>query len=309
MQIGEFKLRSLLALCAFCTAVAGFSYVTNGLVYGEDTSLFNNRGTTAGYVLWLGCVDDHPEFLGFRYGEAIVNAINTTFEGSRLVSFVGYRDPFFGKVADVWVEGYYNGFLYSGRATVAHFRVTQSEWPGTTFSYFTMDIYLPGHLDRPVQSTYGIGNNKINILIGQDAGLAPGAGVPSNKGVAYGGLKADTNRNENASSEYWVANNGLLGFAYLAPNVYFRGDRVRSFQCTDHGFFGKQAEFWLDGRLGQSKGTVGRSVIARVIVTQTASVLSADFMYIAFYLPGHPDAPIYERFLISAPGSNHILCK
>lgn len=293
-------------LVVACAAATAQPSATNGIAYGRDASVLTNRQSKSGFIYWVGCVDGNLEFQFFDYGDTSVGGEQVFFAGLRLVDFTAYRAPFFGKVADFWVEGLFGETLGSGRTAVAHFRVTESEYPGATVGYFTIDIFLPNSV-TPFFSRIGATKNSSEIILDPDAGFASGSGLVSDKGMAYGAFKTTTNRSEPVTVEFHVAYNYLQLFKYSnSPATTFVGDRVLSFQCQNDGLFGKQAEFWLAGRRGTPVGT---STTAHVIVTDSALSNGVSLMYIALYHGTNLSTPVHERVCFVPSGRINILCK
>lgn len=303
-------MRKLIVLAAMAACLASQAYNTNGIAYGRDGAQNFPATSTADYKFWVGCVDGILEFREFLYLSKAGPGSEAAFTGTRLHSFTAYTDPFFGKVADFVVEGLYGSNIGYGRLAVARFRVTDSDFPGKTFGFYAIDIYLPGNLNTAVFSRTGITGNRSHVLIAL-GGVVNDADAFSEHGMAWGEVLGTTHRGENAAAKFNVADNYLFQFLFGSKNAFFRGDRVRSFRCTNNGLFGKQADFWLDGRLGTTQADTGRTAIAHVILTKTAFVYGSriDLLYIAVYHPLNLTTPMYERVVFITQGQRDILCK
>lgn len=236
----------------------------------------------------------------------------TSFLGLRLASFTGYIDPFFNKVVDIWVEGLWDNGSNSGRTALMHFITNESDRPGLTFSFVAVAVYLPGG-SAPVFTRFSIPFNRSHILLGDDAGPAPGGSAWSTQGLAYGQFNGSTNVEINfvgepVSALYRVASNYLSEFLYANPRIAFRGSRVLSFHCTNSGPFGKNAEFWLDGYRGESLKNAFTPAVAHVFVTDSVAPWT-QYAYVAIFHPSNLSTPIHERFIFLTTGRNHILCR
>lgn len=297
-------------LTLFGAAIIGSAAVaeTNvGIAYGRDKAQTTSQ-TISFYDFWVAGTESGELLQQFVYGDTGNGpGGQTRFIATRMLKFTGYNDPFFGKVADVWLEGLYD-YTTSQRVAIAHFHVTDSDYVGPTFGYFTMDIFLQGHPNSPVFSRVGWTGNNSHVLIPASAGGLAGS-QDGTQGLAYGAAKMQTNRQEPAAVAYHVAYNYLYKFLYQDPNIGFIGTRVRSFRCTNSGLFGKQAEFWLDGLAGDDPKNAHTTRVARVIVTHSADQYGVDLMYIAVYHPSNLNKPLYERLCVLRASANNILCK
>lgn len=309
-------MKRLLILGAFALASVGMSESTVGIAYGTDMAVLTNHQTVAVYDYWVAGTQSGLLFGKFYFVDTGNGPGSyAVFVGSRLKSFKCYSDPFFGKVADFWVEGRYgqdpaNG----GRSALAHVRVTDSDFAGSpaTFAYFAIDVSLPNAPNNSIFSRIGVTFNASHILCADNVGGQAGGQGVSDKGLAYSppkGVVGITNRVEAAAALYKVAYNGLLQFAYQDAHLGFVGNRLHSFLCSNTGVFGEQAEFWMEGRAGDSIKTAGTNRVARVVITESNSPLAYDLLYIAVYHPANLNKPIYERLVFILAGKNTILCK
>lgn len=287
-----------------------------GTAYGQDVTLLTNHKTVAKYDYWVAGTESgllFGKFLFFDSGNG--PGSSATFRGARLHSFKCYSDPFYGRVADFTMEGYFDQDLaFHGRLALARVVVSDSDFGGFpgTVGYFAIYVSLPNAPGKPIFSRMAATTNKSHILCKESPGpLAGGQGF-SDKGLAYterGSVNGVTNRLEPAAALYNVAYNYLYQFIYQDAHLGMVGKRVRSFQCTNSGPFGETAEFWLDVLAGDSYKTAGTNRVARVIVTESNSPFAWDLMYVALYHPGNLSVPIYERLVFITSGQNKILCK
>ncbi len=292
------------------SAGLAFAETNVGIVYGSDGDIiFTDHQTLEELDLFVAATESGLFFDHFRFYDHN-NFVRTYFTGSRLISFKGYILPFFGKVADIWLEGYFGNQPNGGRPTIAHFRITDPVGFGVQYSFLTMDIYLPGDLKSPIFSRVAVGYDYTHVLIADDAGPPETSPGFSSNGMAYSKLYlGTTNRREPAAAVYRVASNGLIDFSYGAPNTAIQSVRLRSFKCTNASIVGKEAEIWFDARFGPNGDNMWTPRIVRLIVTQSASSTGLEFMYIEVYDPGNLLTPVYQRLIFGKSGQNHILCK
>ncbi len=304
-------MKNIIVITAAILTAISYAETDQGVVYGTDYSAIIGKSDIVGVDLWVAGTESGVLFDRFNYvDKGPTLAIVATITGTRGISFKGYVEPFFGKVADIWFEGLFGNYPGTGKPAIVHFRTTDPPGSSMVKSYMTIDVYQPGNLSTPYYSRFLIGNNILNVLIPINAGGMAGAEIPSSTGWAYSlPYKGYTNRYEPVQAYYKVYSNGILDFEYSSSAIGFMSKRLRSFKCTNSGFFGKQAEFWLDGYSGPAATCAFTPQVARVIVTQSSGPLHYDFMYIAFYDPYNLTTPVYERFINGDAGQNHILCK
>jgi len=287
-------------LIGLSMAATGFCETSVGVAYSGDDAILTTQGDNIGLAYWAAGTSN-----GLLLQYAVVARSGAVFVADRILSFTAYRDPFFGKVADMWFQGRY-GPGSGGQTVNVHLVLTESGYPGTDWGYGAVEFYLPVNSKTPFFARVGITANDSHILVSDSAGPRA-ADVVSNKGMAYGGSYLITNRGEAGSFFYNVASNYLFSLDWVG-GVSFHGDRVRSFQCDTNGFWGRQAEIWVEGRMAWVNDSGGRATVARVVLTETAGTNTFDLAYIAIYLPSNLTNPIFERFALSGT-QNHIICK
>ncbi len=295
----------ILVAC-FAFAQIAWSDTNVGLVYGSDTSMRTDHGTSAVVQVWIAGTEAGPLLDHFQYIDDTTKQPSWQFVASRARSFKGYIEPFFGKVADFWLDGLQESYPgQSGRPMVAHVVMTDpSAGTEQQIGFFLIEIFDARNLNTPTERVLANTNDRTHVLISDDAGGMLGATV-SDTGLAYSNdFFGYTTRYEMTGAEYNVSSNGLANFVYESKGIVFRSARLKSFHCTNTGFVGKEADFWLRGYLGAKNLTLAN---AHVIVTQSNA--GFEFLYIALYDPVHPGAPTYERLVIRSTGGNHILCK
>jgi hypothetical protein len=117
---------SSFAALGICTAETD-----TGIVYGSDDNMPTELGRDAEIAVWLANGPSGPLLTLCNYYDPSVpgNLVYNLFAGSRLVSFKGYIEPFFGKVADFWVEGYFGPEKQGpGRPTLGSIDGTVLPW-------------------------------------------------------------------------------------------------------------------------------------------------------------------------------------
>ncbi len=300
---------SLLALCFFCGVASAETDI--GVVYGEDDSIQTDHATDAFIALWVAGTASGPMFGHFIYADGTLLHGFSQFVGTRELSFKGYIVPIFGKVADIWLEGYFGPHkANSGRPTIGHFRISHSE--SLPRSIVTVDLYDANNLAAPFLTRVAVANNKTAVLISDDAGGPKGASS-SNTGLAYcKEFDVTTMQGEGVCSNYRVYSNGFVDYQFFGYPFYFRGSRLRSFQCSNDGFLGKYAEFWVDGYAGSTDFAGSKAYtpgVAHVLVTQASSGSGFEYFYIAVFDPHDLTKPVYQRFGVGRAGQNRILCK
>jgi hypothetical protein len=304
------------SMFVFSAALAAcWSETDTGIAYGMDPGIFTTQASFSLIDLWVagspeGVFLDHFLFTDRKFGKGPV-----VFTATRGLSFKCYTEPFFGTVADIWLEGLFgNSVGGGGRPVIAHYRMTDPAGRSRQYNYYTIDIYLPDNLTTPIFSRIGVGRDLTSVLCHDPGAVAGGQGV-SSVGLAYSPKYRGETLYEVMSAEYRVYSNGILKFLFSASNggiddiLGVVGSRLRSFECTNNGFFGKQAEFWMDAYVGSTLKTAYTPVVARVIVTASLFPHGVEFMYIALYDRRDLTSPIYERLWIGGSGQNHILCK
>jgi len=290
--------------------LSAFAETNEGVAFVDDAIATTNRGDVVSYSGWVAGTETGPLLHTFQMFFPVNGPPPYSyFAATKINSFVAYRDPFFGKVVDFWLEGLMGSTtFFQGQMVKAHFRLTESEFPGKPFGYMTVDLFLPNS-STPIFSRIGFTDNlSTNLLVPDDAGVKA-TDVVSGKGMAYGSIKMSTNRSDTAYAGYRVANNFLWSFSFSGYGVFFHGTGLRSFACDTNGLFGKQAEFWLDGLYDYVSSGNGTPTVAHVIVTDSAFPGGLELFYIAIYLRGYLSTPIYERLGFLIGGSNSILCK
>ncbi len=298
----------LTTLLAFAGISAAQAASNLGLAYGVDANMETNKHVTAGVDLWVagtasGIFLDH-----FVYGE--VGGQYLTFTAARGISFSCYQWPFFGLTAEIWMDGTFGPTTTGGPPVVARYRYSDPAGSSLQFSYFTMDIYDWRDLTHPIYSRFGIANDKTHILCSGDPGPISGGNGVSSMGLAYANLFVGiSNRNAKGYANYRVYSNGIIDFTYSSEAFVFMATRLRSFQCTNTGLVGKQADFWMDGYSGVAAACARTPAVAHVVVTQSSGDPGIDLVFIAVFDPHNLTTPVYTRLLFGNGGQNHILCK
>lgn len=298
---------------AFCTALAETNV---GIAYARDTAGPSDHLTTAAFNFWVAGTENGLQFGHFSFIDSGNGPGSfATFKGHKLLSFKGYTHPYFNKVVDFWVEGFFDQDSATGshgRLTRLHMVINESDRAGKTFNFALVEVYLPGGT-TPIFTRFTIPFNRINIILADDAGLANGASLPGTRGFIYGAINGFTDNESNFIAEnykmvYQLADNYLFSFDYVNPRAAFHGTRIRSFSCTNTGLFGKNADVWLDGKVGDKLSTANTNAVAHVILTDSAGPW-LQYGYIAIYHPSNLTTPLHRRVLFVSAGHNNILCK
>ncbi len=315
-----------LALSALVVSAAAFAQGgSDPLAYGVLLG-GTNHGTTAAMQFWFAENGKTPLLGSYEYADVNSNNVASIFVATRLRSFSCSKRPFVGKVGDAWLEGY--GATVPGLSVVPrvlHLVFTDSESNFlvlTPFTYAQVDIYKPNDLTKSLHSRFIVCLNATMRILGNCPPMVTSDGAPANSGAALTGPRGAGGMNDEGGktvTSFWVSkdSNGNLTlhrFVYGASSpkvtVAFIGDRIWSFECTDHGFFGKQSEFWLEGREVINDKIVGTPRLMRVIVTDTENPNGVNFMYVAIYRTQNLTEPIYQQ--VSYIGNRgdpvHILC-
>lgn len=308
----------IIGVVAVLTAVgSSFGACSEGVVSGFAQSVFENGPGEGTVNLWVAGTQ-HGALLQQFILKETNGGVGSTFVGDRCLSIEFSHDPLVGKTVDMWLEG-----RLDGATRIMHFLCTDSEAPAlfNPREYVVYQIYHPQNTARATKQKMWMVNNfrVLNILDGCGEGSAPGLAF-SDTGIAYrreGSPAGTTNAGSIALLYFWIS--GTSNSMYLQKFVYYEalpgtarilsGDRPTLFQCTNHSFFGRAAEFWIDGRLSTGFGA-GTATKARVIVTESAALFGLEIAYIAFYMPSAPTTPYYERiiFFPLGTGQTHILC-
>ncbi len=306
-------LRKILAVVCIALASVVSAETHVGIAYRPGSE---GVRTNRGFMLlsfWVAGTDAGPLLGNFSYTSQPADDLvaTTLFVATRIRSFTGYHMPIFGKVVDIWLEGLHGAYNMPGRPVVAHFRMSDPGENSGEFAFFTMDIYLPGDLSKSVLSEYGVAFPSTRVLIADDAGLQAGGQWGSNTGLAYtnGTYVVSVSHSEIAATQYRVFSNGILDFLYEDKHIGFIGKRLKSFQCANKTFFGRAAEFWMDGCIGPNTKTAHTPVVARVFVTDSSEVPGLEFLLISIFDPIDLTKPVYQQFGVRTKGDNRILCK
>jgi hypothetical protein len=306
-------MKLILSVCGLLALTIAQAETNVGIVYGHDGDTTTNHGTNTLYTIWAAGTEAGP-FLGyFDFVEFPLPpglATTPTFHATRILSFTGYREILFGKVADMWFEGLFDGDSRGGSRVIARFRLTDPDYPVESLSLFTLDIYSPNNMTTPIYSRLGVANDGVSIMIRDDAGWLNGGSNASSNGMAWStGITMTTNRFDTATACYRVTSNGIVDFNYKDPHIAFRGARLKSFQCCNNGFAGKEADIWLTGYSGSCPSATYTPRVAHIIITASASAVGLEFIYIALYDPVNLSTPVYERLGYRQVGGNNVLCK
>jgi hypothetical protein len=301
----------LVSVLTLCTAVLAVAETDTGIVYGYDNDIFILHQNTVRGILDLWVAGSPTGFIlgHFSFTEDPLLGGKIVFTATKGISFKGYKDRFFGNVADMWLEGLFDSQVGYGRPMIARCCLTDPLRDAQ--NYFAIEIFDPRDLSKPVYTRVGLATNTTHVLIKNDAGgLADGqgwsdVGLATSKGFdgGYWGI-------ENVTASFRAYSNGLFSFELeTSRKVGLVGKRLRSFHCTNNTILGKAAEFWFDACIGSSVKTAYTPVVVRVMVTQASLTINHDFMYVAVYDRTDLTKPIFERLYLSGYGRNKILCK
>lgn len=300
----------------------------SGVVSARKVSALSNRLTVGAFQLYVAGTKNGAWLSYFQFADN--GADGTFFQGDRVLAFNCGSDDAVGTYVDMWVEGRLtSGKNPIGTTRVMHLIMTDSAAdPGSSVEYAAVQIYHPQNPNQPLFERFYITlNGGIDILCDCQPGQKGAAGGRwSTDGLAYNLISGfyPTNRLSAAGLAYWVSGNAN-GNAYSVGVAYleiiggfingFNGTQIRSFHCTDHGLFGREAEFWADVYYGNTTtnhilGVPGTPRVARIIVTDSALSdlnLGLEFAYVALYHPQNLSKPIYERVLFMV-NENEVLC-
>ncbi len=302
----------LLLVAACCSAAHCFGETKVGLAYGIDDSLLTDHQTFANANLWVAGTAAGPLFGHFSYTDDTGGAPTWQFIAQSARSFTGYIDPLFGRVADVWLDGFTNNTFGNpfGSPTVAHVRISDpSSGIGQMRGLFLIELFDPHNLTAPFRTVLAITEDQVTILLKDDAGAQTGAKISQN-GFAYSTyFQGGTDRGEKSIGNFRVYSNGIVDFHINDGPAGFRGTRLKSFNCTNTAFVGKVAEFWLDGYCGPTEDNAHTPKTAHIVVTDPGNFVGISFVYLALYDPGHLDHPTFERLAFVRAGFIHVMCK